>query len=197
MRVGRRGLERVGSWAFIALVIATLLSACSTGDDEGDTPAPSNAAATATTGAGQPTSTTGALPPADLTDINGQLISDGLCQALIPDGWVDDGTGRGTTASGGRFVLFGGRVSSDADWERSVEIVSTPAAGGAIGSIEREDDSIYVTYTGDLGFEVRRRFGSQYCDLTVSSSTKPIPEGERAFWPAIIESLRPVEAPSE
>lgn len=192
LQTGER-IKWAGSWMVAILLLGFVLSACSTGDDEGETPTAAGVGSTATTETNHPTNPPGTTEPANLTDANGQSISDGLCLALIPDGWVDDGTGRGTTTGGHRFVLFGGRVSSDADWERAVEIVGTPTAGRSVASIEREDDSIYVVYAGDLGFEYRQRFDTRYCDLTVSSSSRPISEAERAFWPVIIESLTPVQ----
>jgi hypothetical protein len=183
----------VSTLAVLCLMLTLLLSACATGDDEkSDEPTPAGSGPTATASADEPTRVASTVEPEDLSDVNGQIISDGLCQALIPDGWVDDGTGRGTTTSGGRFVLFGGRAATDSDWERAADVVGTPTAGRAIDSLEREDDAVRALFAEDRGFEYRKRFDTLYCDLTVTSG-KAVPETERAFWDAIIESLKPAE----
>lgn len=169
--------------AIVMLAVLIVATGCTTADDEGDEPTPPVATATQ---AVAPTATGGAL-----TEVNGQAISDGVCLAVIPDGWVDDGTGRGTISGGGAFVLFGGRVTSDAAWEIAVNVVATPEAGRGVASEERTADSIRVVFADDRGFEFRKRFGNRYCDLTVTS-TRPFSPEEQAIWPAITETLAPV-----
>jgi hypothetical protein len=176
----------------LILLLTFSLAGCTTSDDEGDPPTePAGATSTATSS--RPTKTVASATGEALSDANGQSISDGVCQALIPDGWVDDGTGRGSTSSGGRFVLFGGHILGDAEWQTASNFVATPAAGRTIASLERTSDSIHVVFGDDRGFEYRKRFGNRYCDLAVSSLSRPIPPEEQAYWPAVIESLKPVQ----
>jgi hypothetical protein len=177
-------------WSVIVALIAVLGTAgCTTEDDEGDEPTPT--AGASATSAADPTATSASTETAGAqTQINGQAISDGVCLAVIPDGWVDDGTGRGTTSDGGRFVLFGGRVLNDAAWQSAVNAVATPSAGRAVASDERTADMIHVVYADDRGFEYRKRFGNRYCDLSVTSS-RPISAEAQAIWPAILETLEP------
>jgi hypothetical protein len=124
-----------------------------------------------------------------LTDANSQQISDGICQALIPDGWVDDGTGHGTTASGARYVLFGGVISSDAEWQAALAAVATPAAGRTIAQSSSGSSSIRVTYSGGKGFDFRKRFANRYCDFSVYRATGAIPASEQALWDPILATL--------
>jgi hypothetical protein len=166
------------------LLLTVTLAACSSDDDEGDDP-------TATAVPPTVTATVTQLPPT-LSAGNGNVISDGVCEVLIPEGWVDDGTGKGATASGHVFILFGGSVRSDAEWATSVDLVATPTAGLTIESIEETADSIYVTYANDRGFEFRKRFGVRYCDFQVTSRGGPISEDEQSYWPAVTQSLAPV-----
>jgi hypothetical protein len=142
-------------WSVVLTLIVVLGTAgCTTDDDEGDEATlPAGASATHAT---NPAATSVSTETAGAqTQINGQAISDGVCLAVIPDGWVDDGTGRGTTSDGGRFVLFGGRVANDAAWRAAVNVVATPAAGRAIASDERTAETIHSVYADDLGFELR------------------------------------------
>ena len=180
----------------LLLALAVVLAACSTNDDEGDdlTSAPPP---TATLAAAQPTSaaptaaTTG--PVATLTDAAGNLISDGFCQATIPDGWVDDGTGRGTTTSGARFTLFGSSLTSNAAWQQAAQLVATPTSGRPIAAIERTETSVRVFFAEDRGFEYRARFADRYCDLYIYRTAGAVPEQERGVWEAVIASLGPAE----
>lgn len=175
-----------GRWCVAAFCLAIALSACSTSDDEGKTPV-SRGSSTATSA---PPGSTTTEESGSLTGANSQLITDGVCQVVIPDDWVDDGTGRGTTPGGARFVLFGGRIRNDADWQAARDVVATPGAGTDVTSISRDEGSIRVVYAGDLGFEYRKRFDDKYCDFSVTS-TRTIPEGERRYWDAVISSLAP------
>lgn len=186
---------RLKDWHGFRLVVVVSLSVivlagCTTDDDETDPTLPTSAPTTAALVTPPPGAT---VPPADLSDANGQVVSDGLCQMLIPDGWVDDGTGRGTTSSGARYTLFGGRLRSDADWERAGDVVATPGAGRTIVSLDRSKDRVVATFGEDRGFEARLRFDDRYCDVTVSSAVRAIPAAERAYWDAIIESIARVE----
>lgn len=199
----RRGSGRLASFCAIALVIGMVLSACTKKEDRGETPtaAPQNPTATivATKAGGLATAkpsaaATGTKAPASaITDANGQQISDGVCQVFIPDGWVDDGTGRGTSPSGARFVLFGGSIASDADWQAAANIAATPASGRSIASVDRTATAIRILYAGDKGFEYRARFGNRYCDFTVYRVAGAIPPEEQALWSPLLATLGPVQ----
>lgn len=187
---------RTARWLVLLLIAGAILSACTTKDDEGDEPtanptptatlAPVTATSVGTIGAGP---TQGAV--ATLSDAAGQRISDGLCQATIPDGWVDDGTGRGTTSSGARFTLFGSVLGDDAAWRSAADVVATPAASRPISAIRRTAASVRIDFADNRGFEYRARYGDRYCDFYVYRSAGPIPDQERAVWDAVIASLGP------
>jgi hypothetical protein len=175
----------------ITLCLVLTVAGCTTEDDEADEPT-QGPAATETTSPIPPTATVAATSTiGSLSQVNGQAISDGVCLAIIPEGWVDDGTGRGTTSGNGRFSLFGGNVANDAAWQSAVNAVATPRAGRSIASDERTADTIHVVYADGRGFEYRKRFGSRYCDLTVTANAPFTPE-QQAIWPAIIDTLEPV-----
>lgn len=167
----------------VAVLAMVVIAGCTTDDDD----APDATVTTAPelpTAAASPTSNTTSL-------VSGQGISDGICLAVIPDGWVDDGTGRGTISGGGRFVLFGGRVATDAAWQAAVDAVATPAAGRDVATVEESADHVFVTYGDNRGFEYRKRFGDRYCDLNVTG-VRPFTDEEMAVWPSIIQTLEPV-----
>jgi len=183
----------------MAIFSIVVLAGCAGDDDEGETPtatAATAAAATETPGQGLTLNTpptTGTVAPATLSAANGNVITDFQCEALIPDGWVDDGTGQGTTTGGHGFVLFGGTVRSDADWDATVNLIATPSAGFTVESLERTEDSVYVVYADDRGFEFRKRFGNRYCDFRVTSRGRAIAPDEQAYWDAVMQSLTPVQ----
>jgi hypothetical protein len=169
-----------------AVALAVALAACGGGGDPEPTVVPTETLA--------PTPTVdpnGPATPLPLTDANSQIVSDGVCAAAIPSGWVDDGTGRGSTPSGARYTLFGGRAASDVDWQRAVELVRDQATNRAGAEIEETPTSILVTYAEHRGFEYRVRFGVIYCDIAVSSTSRSIPATERAYWDAVMQSLAP------
>jgi hypothetical protein len=173
----------------VALMIGGILAGCSSDDDEGDP--------TATAVPPSPTSTTAASTAAASTVAptvisgSGQVITDGICQANVPDDWVDDTTGRGTTSSGAKYVLFGGRVRSDDAWNEAVELVKSQAESKEGSNVAEADTSIRVDFADNRGFEYRVRFDAIYCDFSVTS-TSEIPEPERTLWDGIITSLVPV-----
>jgi hypothetical protein len=179
----------------LLLILVVLLAGCSVTDDEDETPAPATLAPEATTGATTPATTPAAgatTVPASVDAAGGQTISDGICQTTIPDTWADDGTGRGVTASGAEYVLFGARVRSDESWNQAVELVKNQAGAEEGAQVTEGDDFVRVDFAEDRGFEYRRRFENDYCDFTVTSDAGPIPAEERASWDAIIASLAPV-----
>lgn len=185
----------------ITALLVTLLAACG-GDDEPEptpSPAPPTAVAPASpaatpedTATSRPTGPDSAPPRPAATFPPGasQLISDGICQGRIPNSWADNGTGRGTTLSGARFVLFGGRLANDGAWDQAVELAIQAAPADA--AIEEGEGFVHITFPDDGGFEYRGRFGALYCDVTVTSRRGPIAEEERATWDAVIGSLDPV-----
>lgn len=134
--------------------------------------------------------TAGAATPRALTAANSLVVSDGLCVALVPDGWVDDGAGRGSTLGGATFALFGGRLATPEDWTRAADLVVAQAGARSGATVRRTDDLVLVTFADNRGFEGRRRFADRYCDIAVSGS-KAVPGSERAFWTAIVDSLTP------
>lgn len=185
----------------LLLLLGALLAGCSTSDDEGDetpTSVPATLAPSTPGGATTPATTaatvsaTGATTvPASLAATNGQTISDGICQTTIPDTWADDGTGRGTTSSGAKYVLFGGRVRSDDDWKQAVELVKNQSASKEGAKVSEGDDFVRVDLGDDRGFVYRGRFEDRYCDFSVTSTAGAIPPEERAFWDAIVAGLAP------
>jgi len=183
----------------LVLSIGVLLAGCSNNDDEGDdtpTPVPPTQAATAP--AGQPTTAattgTGATTvPATFASGSGQIVSDGICQATVPDDWVDNGTGSGTTPSGARYAIFGNLIPSEDGWNQAVKLVKDDAAKKEDAKVTEGDNFVRVDLADDKGFEYRGRFDDRYCDFSVTSS-RAIPPEERAFWDAIIATLGPVPA---
>ena len=116
-----------------------------------------------------------------------QTITDGICTALIPDEWVENGNGRGTSPSGARFTLFGNKLAGDAAWSAAVGIVATVAAGET-GKLAQSADSISFTRDDGSSFEIRRRLADRYCDLSITSGAAA-PAQERALWPLIGASM--------
>lgn len=170
---------------FVAVMIGGLLAGCSSDDDE-TTP-------TATVTAVPPTVTSTAAAATvapTLIPASGQIISDGICQANVPDEWVDDTTGHGSTTSGAKYAIFGGRVRSDDAWTQAVALVKQQAGSKADAKVTEADNSIRVDFANNTGFEYRVRFDTIYCDLSVTS-TKAVPDDERALWDGIIASLSP------
>jgi hypothetical protein len=186
----------------LVLLTAIMLAGCSSDDDEGEnTPTPAPPTQTASTATGDPTTAatsesggTGATTvPATFAAGSGQNVTDGICQATVPDDWVDNGTGSGSTASGARYELFGNTVRTDDDWNQGVKLVKDAAAKIQEAKVTDGDNFVRVDYPDSKGFEYRGRFANRYCDFTVTSSSA-IPEDERAIWDAIIGSMGPVPA---
>ena len=168
----------------VVLLIGGVLAGCSSDDDEGDpttTPVPPT-----------PTSTAVAVTVAPtVIASSGGLTTDGTCQASLPDDWVDDSTGRGTSPTGARYELFGNRIRSEDGWTQAVTLFKSQAEKNAGGTVTEGETWIRVDFADDRGFNYRGRFDAIYCDFGVSS-TRAIPEEERAQWDAIIASLGPV-----
>jgi hypothetical protein len=190
----------------LIFLLGGLLTACSTNDDESDgatpTPTVAQSTPTATLAAGrQPTAgaataaaaTTRAATavPATLPSGTGHLISDGICQATIPDDWVDNGSGSGTTPSGARYILFGGLLKSEESWKEAVQLVKDQAGSQDGAKVSEGDDFIRVDREDNRGFEYRKRLADRYCDFSVTSASVAIPDQERAIWDAILASMAP------
>jgi hypothetical protein len=211
--VSRSGTPRRFRWAasFAALILLlSVLAACTGDDDEsGDqtptlttapTTAPTATAASITLPTKAPAApaaspAAAASPtkrPTFAVGADMQVISDGVCTAAVPEDWFDDGTGRGTTSTNARYVLFGGRVSTDDAWVAGVQLLEDQAKKTADAVVTKTDDSIRIDLPGNRGFEYRARFGNRYCDISVTASSE-IPESERAAWDTLVASLSPVE----
>jgi hypothetical protein len=189
----------------LVVLLCTLLAGCSSKDDEseGNTPTPVPATQTPSSATQAPTAATAGLTqvatagggaatvPASLVAGSGQPISDGICQASIPDDWVDDGTGHGTTTSGAKYELFGGLLKSSDDWKEAVDLVKSQAATIDGAKVSGDDNFVRVDLPDDHGFEYRGHFADRYCDFSVTSTGGAIPPAERGAWDAIIASLAP------
>jgi hypothetical protein len=201
-------ITRTARWALLFSLLMPLLAACTTSDDEGEeeTPAAPTPTAVVTPAAGTSVPTASApamatrspateeeLPPATLDPASAQVITDRVCQARIPAGWVETGAARGTTPSGARFELFGNRLASDAEWQAAVELLLNQVKARPGATVERDDTFVRVTYADHRGFVYRARFPDRYCDFSVTSVSGPIPAEERAYWDAIIATLAPAE----
>ena len=182
----------------LVLLTGIVLAGCSSDDDEGDdtpTPVPPTPEREATPPTDQ--TTTAATPATGATAVpvtfasgSGQIVTDGICQATVPDDWVDNGTGKGATSSGARYELFGNIIPTDDAWNQAVQLVKDAADKTEGANITEGDNFVRVDYPDDEGFEYRGRFADRYCDFSVTSSSA-IPEDEREIWVAIIASMGP------
>lgn len=188
----------------LILLFGGLLTACSSNADtsNGATSTPTTSSATKSpipisgsrvpgtpsgTPAGTPAAAAVAVIPA--TPFGGQTVSDGICRATIPDDWVDNGAGSGTTPSGARYTLFGGLLTTQDGWKEAVQLVKDRAGSQDGAKVSEGNDFVRVDFKGNRGFEYRTRVNDRYCDFTVANTAIPIPETERASWDAIIASL--------
>lgn len=177
----------------VALLVGGVLAGCSSDDDEGDptaTPVPPTPTLTAVPSTPTLTAAAATVAPTLIAGSGGRT-TDGICQANLPDDWVDDTTGRGTSPAGARYELFGGRIRSDEAWTEARQLVKTQAESKTGATVTETDNSIRIDLADDRGFEYRVRLGAVYCDFNVTS-TRAIPEEERGQWDAIIASLAPV-----
>jgi hypothetical protein len=175
---------------FTAMLVALVtLVGCSFKHESGNATSP---AATATTAPPIATATAAtAAPPvataAGLNPATSQTISDGICSTLIPDAWTNSGNGRGFTASGARFILFGNLISGDSEWSAAVNIIATVAAGQGAKPHETAGSISYQTSDG-TSFEIRRRINDRYCDFSVMS-TSAASADEQAVWQGVGASM--------
>jgi hypothetical protein len=154
-----------------ALLLAGALTACIGDDDESATPTPPSA----------PT----------LTGATGQVVTDGICNATIPIDWADSGTGRGTTANGASYSLFGGKAADDAAWDQAVQLALDRAGRIADAEVTQGDNFVRTTYPDDRGLDYRGRYDGVYCDFSVTVSTRPLTDAEKAGFEAAVASLGP------
>jgi hypothetical protein len=178
--------------AMTAFVLTVALTACGIGASGGDDPTP-----TATTSPKLPgsinvtvevTSDASQRPSGSLDGLVQNLSVNG-CRVTIPLEWVSVGDGSGTTASGARFTLYGGAISSDQAWENAVSLVADQANRQGASSLTRGDDWIYAILSNDRGFTFRARFDDRYCDFSVLG-VRAVPEAERHTWNAVAASLK-------
>jgi hypothetical protein len=122
----------------------------------------------------------------------GSSATDGLCQVTIPDTWVDDGTGRGVTAQGDQWLVFGNMIASDEAWNSARDLLKSQMAGREGAEIKETDDSITVTLENGRGYVERVRFRDRYCEFSVMSS-RDQPETVTATWLSVADTLAPYE----
>lgn len=168
----------------VGLLAISILTACG-GGSSSPTPTP--------VVSGQPTPTSGIeiargeRPSGSFSGLTQRLSLNG-CRVVIPLDWVSVGDGTGTTRSGARFTVNGGRIASDAAWENAVNLVATQATRRGVAELTRGDDWVYAVLTRDRGFTFRARFGDRYCDVSVLGVTAA-PADERNVWSAVAGSL--------
>src|SRR5689334_11018695 len=142
----------------VALILpALILGACGGGGKKEPT-------ATAVPGTSVAVDT--AVTEGTLTSV-GSSATDGLCQVTIPDTWVDDGTGRGATAQGDQWLVFGNKIASDEAWNSARDLLKSQMSGREGAEFKETDDSITVTLANGRGYVDRVRFNDRYCEFSV------------------------------
>ena len=134
------------------------------------------------------------LPPGPTASgsVNGSLASDGICQITIPDTWIDDGTGRGITATADHWSVFGGTIAGDAGWSSAKDLMKTQL-GKDGAAIDDSDDIITIVQPNGRGYAQRVRFDNIYCEFSVVASADRA-EDVVAGWRATAETMAPVSA---
>lgn len=122
----------------------------------------------------------------------GSSATDGVCQVTIPDTWVDDGTGRGVTAQGDNWLVFGNMIGSDEAWNSARDLLKSQMSGRAGAEIKETDDSITVTLANGRGYVDRVRFKDRYCEFSVMS-TRDQPDTVTTTWHSVADTLAPYE----
>src|SRR6188472_541783 len=134
-----------------------------------------------------------AIPQTTATQVvAGNLATDGICQATIPDDWVDGGTGRGATLEGDRWIVFGGAIASDDAWNKAVELVKTQV-GTEGADVQQTETSVTITQAAGRGYVHRERFNTQYCEFSVTTTADRSPE-VIATWQQAATTLQPKES---
>jgi len=167
---------------FSLLIPIALLGAC--GGDEKKEP-------TATVVPGTSVVVDTAVTEGTLTSA-GSTATDGLCQVTIPDTWVDDGTGRGVTAQGDQWSVFGNMIGSDEAWNSARDLLKSQMSGREGATIEETDTSITVTLASGRGYVDRVRFKDRYCEFSVMSN-RDEPDTVTTTWFAVADTLAPYE----
>lgn len=168
----------------VTLFLALVLAAC--GGEGGD-----KATETAATGSSTALDSSVSQNPLEIV---GSTATDGICQITIPETWVDDGTGRGATAEGDRWVLFGGGSATDADWTSAKELLKSQYAGQVGAETDEDDSSVTITLANGRGYVVRQRFDQIYCEFSVSA-VRDEPDHVTALWHGVAATLGPYKSP--
>lgn len=168
-------MTRSWRWLVGACLLALTVAACGGNDD----PEPAATAPAQTSASDQPTAVTGST------------ASDGVCQVTIPDNWIDVGTGRGSTAQGDRWSLFGGTIANDAAWTSAKELLRTQMSSAPDAEISDEGDRFVVTTPSGRRYVVRQRFEGRYCELSFTSN-RDVPAEEQTVWQGVAATLAPV-----
>jgi hypothetical protein len=166
------------------LVLVLLLGAC--GGDDGEDPT-----ATALV---EPTATTEAPATATVVAGQGSTATDGICQVIIPESWFDDGTGRGATAQGDRWTVFGNAIAGDQAWTSARDLLKSQFSDESGADISESDSTITVVLPNGRGYVVRQRFDDRYCDFSVMAR-QDRPEEVTAVWLGVASTLGPLSAP--
>src|SRR4051812_7389200 len=120
---------RGARFVLATVAISTLLVGCLSDDNKSKNPSPTTA----------PT----------LTGATGQIVTDGICNATVPIDWADSGTGRGTTANGASYSLFGGKIADDAAWEQAVQLALDRATKIPDAQVTQGDNFVRTVYPDD------------------------------------------------
>jgi hypothetical protein len=166
----------------LAMGLVLLLPACGGGDDNDPTAVPTSRPGLAPTSA-----PIGSPPPANRP---GTVVSDGICQARLPAGWVEEAAGSGSTASGNRFAVYGNRLNGESAWTNAASLFTTQLENAG-ATVEEGDGWVRATYPDGRGFAYRARFDDRWCDVRLTARSGALPEVEAQAWEAIEASLGP------
>ena len=164
-------------WIPLFAILGVLLAACG-GDGSEPTATPQIVN----------TATVENAPTQDLASLDGSTATDGICQLTIPDEWVDDGTGRGVTAQGDHWSIFGGAIASDSAWESAKDLLKSQLSGREGVQIQDDGDVITATSANGRGLVMRERFDNRYCEFAVTAATDRT-EDVTAVWAAVSETI--------
>ena len=173
-------LNRIASRAVVLLLVAVALSAC--GGDSAPDP-------TATTVV-EPTAVLDSPATQAPLDIVGSTATDGICQVTIPDTWVDDGTGRGVTAQGDKWSVFGNRIANDEAWASARELLKSQMSDREGAEITEEANVLTVVLPDGRGYVVRERFEDRYCEFSVMAAIDR-PEEITNVWLGVASTIGP------
>ena len=177
MRAGRIAPQLVS-----VLVLALILSACGGDDKSEPTATPSL----------EPTAVIDTPATQTVATGVGSTATDGICQLTIPDSWVDDGTGRGATAQGDRWSVFGNTIADDEAWTAARDLLKSQMSGRDGAEITEADSTITVVLPNGRGYVVRERFDDRYCEFSVMASQDRA-EDITGVWLDVAETLGPLQ----